>query len=106
MVCIASSMGRMNLAAVLFLASQIPSGNPMIRQKNTDVSTNAKVVIAWDQAPISPMKTNEANVDIPKRKLENCHANKNRMMSMNGAGVETSAVSNEERMKSMGTRIA
>ena len=81
-------------------------GTPINRQKNTDVMTSDNVVIASDQAPIKPMKVKDTAVATPSFKFENCHATKNRMINMNGAGVDTNAVSNELRIKSIGTRIA
>ncbi len=102
----ASNIGLTNFAAVLLLASHIPIGSPISKQKNTEVSTKAKVVIACDHAPIKPMKMREIAVDIPNLKLENCHASKNRISTMIGAGVDTNVVSNDVRIKSMGTRTA
>ena len=76
------------------------------RQKNTDVMTSDNVVIASDQAPIKPMKVKDTAVATPSFRFENCHATRNNMINMKGAGVDTNAVSNELRIKSIGTRIA
>ena len=78
----------------------------MSRQKNTEVITRASVTIASDQAPIKPIVINDASEAIPILGPASCQAMRNRISSINGAGVETSVVSKEVNMKSMGTRIA
>ncbi|MNQ89121.1 hypothetical protein D3C85_1044190 [compost metagenome] len=68
----ASRIGRTILSRWSLRAERIPSGTPISAQKNTEVSTSDKVVIASDQTPIRPNRVRVMAHNQPMRAPATC----------------------------------
>ena len=101
----ASKSGLTIFDALSLCASHIPKGRPIIRQNSNEVSTNARVIIASDHAPIAPIKISEIKALIPITLPESCHAISENKIIATGAGIEVRKFSKPPNTKSTGTRI-
>ena len=102
----ASRTGRTNAVARSLRASQMPVGKPMTMQKNTDVNTRAKVIIASSHAPTMPITAMEIIALMAIRRPAACQASRPMMTIISSAGVTIRECSIPVSTVSMGQRTA
>ncbi|MCY1402956.1 hypothetical protein D9M71_181190 [compost metagenome] len=102
----ASSTGRTNRSRWSLRAQRIPSGMPITAQKNTEVSTSARVVMDSDHTPMRPSSVKVTKHSSAIRLPAICQpSNEDRMMPMVG-GMLCSTYSMQLSTWSMGQRMA
>ncbi|MCY1243991.1 hypothetical protein D9M72_570390 [compost metagenome] len=102
----ASSTGRTTRSRWSLRAQRMPSGIPITAQKNTEVSTSARVVMDSDQTPIRPSRVRVTKQSSAMRLPANCQPSKeDRMMPMVG-GMLCRTYSMPLSTWSMGQRMA
>ena len=95
MVCIVSKTGRMIASNRSLFPARMPSGNPITKQRTTEDTTIARVVIASPQAfgASSPSATKLAPTTIATRLPAACHAINTKMISMITGGTALNVAS-------------